>query len=206
MLLSSRDARDQHGSQGANLEEIAPGWLTLPAGLIIEISGRPDVGRNASAKLDEAGRSADDHATCIRLPEGMGGGGTACRWRVLVACDGSDLVSAVEARADPRREVRKRGARPEQVKGARIAFAPGQPTPYHLHPIPVVGVVTRGAFIFQIEGQPARTIKAGEPFFEPADTRIARFDNASADEPAEIVAFYLVDRPDRELIRIIGGN
>ncbi|WJR77839.1 cupin domain-containing protein [Bradyrhizobium sp. NP1] len=95
---------------------------------------------------------------------------------------------------------------PQQVKGARIAFAPGQPTPYHLHPIPVVGVVTKGAFIFQIEGQPARTIKAGDAFFEPADTRIARFDNASAGEPAEIVAFYLVDRPDRELIRIIGGN
>ncbi len=95
---------------------------------------------------------------------------------------------------------------PQVIKGARIAFAPSQPTPLHLHPSPVVGVVTKGAFIFQIEGQAPRTIRAGEPFFEPAGERIAKFDNLSADEPAEIVAFYLLDRPDRELIQLLGGN
>jgi quercetin dioxygenase-like cupin family protein len=31
---------------------------------------------------------------------------------------------------------------PRLVKGARVVFAPGQPTGAHLHPVSVVGVVT----------------------------------------------------------------
>src|ERR1700735_3104836 len=79
------------------------------------------------------------------------------------------------------------------VKGARIRFAPGQPTGLHRHPISTCGVVTKGSFVFQIEGGEEHRLKTGDVFFEPACVTIRRFDNASPSEPAEIVCFYLTD-------------
>jgi quercetin dioxygenase-like cupin family protein len=90
------------------------------------------------------------------------------------------------------------------VRGARIRFAPGQPTGLHRHPISVAGVVTAGSFIFKREGEPAKVIKTGEPFFEAAGVTTERFDNASETEPAELVAFYLADTKDRALIEMLG--
>jgi len=90
------------------------------------------------------------------------------------------------------------------VRGARIRFAPRQPTGLHRHPISVVGVVTAGSFIIKKEGEPEKVVKAGEPFFEAAGVTTERFDNASDTEPAEIVAFFLADTKDRPLIEMLG--
>jgi quercetin dioxygenase-like cupin family protein len=90
------------------------------------------------------------------------------------------------------------------VKGARIRFAPGQPTGLHRHPASVVGVVTEGTFRFQPEGSPERLLHRGDSFFEPAGHTIVHFDNVSADQPAEIVAFYLTDSDQRGLIEMLG--
>ena len=90
------------------------------------------------------------------------------------------------------------------VRGARIRFAPGQPTGFHRHPISVAGVVTAGSFIFKREGEPEKVIKTGDSFFEPAGVTTERFDNASGTEPAEIVAFYLTDSKERALIEMLG--
>ena len=90
------------------------------------------------------------------------------------------------------------------VRGARIRFAPRQPTGLHRHPISVVGVVTAGSSIIKKEGEPEKVVKAGEPFFEAAGVATERFDNASDTEPAEIVAFFLADTKDRPLIEMLG--
>ena len=90
------------------------------------------------------------------------------------------------------------------VRGARIRFAPRQPTGLHRHPISVAGVVTAGSFIFKREGEPEKIIKAGDSFFEPAGVTTERFDNASSTEPAELVAFFLTDTKDRPLIEMLG--
>jgi quercetin dioxygenase-like cupin family protein len=92
------------------------------------------------------------------------------------------------------------------VRGARIRFAPKQPTGLHRHPISVAGVVTAGSFIFKREGEPEKIIKTGDSFFEPAGVTTERFDNASSTEPAEIVAFYLTDSKDRPLIEMLGAK
>jgi len=89
------------------------------------------------------------------------------------------------------------------VHGARIQFAPGQPTGLHRHPVSVVGIVTEGSFIFQPEGEPARTIKVGDSFFEPAGRTILHFDNASHSRGATIVAYYLTDSKDTPLIQLL---
>ena len=90
------------------------------------------------------------------------------------------------------------------VRGARIRFAQRQTTGLHRHPISVAGVVTAGSFIIKREGEPEKVIKTGEPFFEAAGVATERFDNASATEPAEIVAFFLTDTKDRPLIEMLG--
>ncbi|MBV9511026.1 MAG: cupin domain-containing protein [Caulobacteraceae bacterium] len=93
------------------------------------------------------------------------------------------------------------------IKGARIRFAPGQPTGLHRHPMSTCGVVTQGRFLFQIEGEAsARELKMGEAFFEPAGRTILKFDNASETEPAEIVCFYLTDEPERPPIEMLEGG
>lgn len=90
------------------------------------------------------------------------------------------------------------------VRGARIKFAPRQPTTLHRHPISVAGVVTAGSFVFKREGEPEKIIKTGDAFFEPAGVTIEKFDNASSTEPGELVAFYLTDAKDRALIELLG--
>ena len=94
----------------------------------------------------------------------------------------------------------------KMVRGARVRFAPRQPTGLHRHPISVVGVVTAGSFIIKKEGEPEKVVKTGEPFFEAAGVTTERFDNASDTEPAEIVAFFLTDTKDRPLIEMLGAK
>jgi quercetin dioxygenase-like cupin family protein len=93
-----------------------------------------------------------------------------------------------------------------QVKGARIRFAPGQPTGLHCHPMSTVGVVTEGSFTFQVEGEDAKVLRQGDAFFEPAGRTILHFDNASATEHAEIVCFYLTDGEKRPPIEMLEGG
>lgn len=92
------------------------------------------------------------------------------------------------------------------VKGARIRFAPGQPTGLHRHPISTCGVVTKGSFILQIEGEAEQHLKVGDGFFEPACATILQFDNASQIEPAEIVCFYLTDAAETPAIEMLAGG
>jgi quercetin dioxygenase-like cupin family protein len=89
------------------------------------------------------------------------------------------------------------------VRGARIRFAPSQPSGLHRHPVSVAGVVTAGSFVFKREGEAEKIIKTGDAFFEPAGVITERFDNASSTEPAEIVAYYLTDSKDRPLIEYL---
>ncbi len=77
-----------------------------------------------------------------------------------------------------------------------------QSAPLHLHPCPVVEVVTAGAIAYQIEGATVRHLEVGDAFYEPADVRVARFDN-EGDTPARFAAFYLLGQGEHEPIRII---
>jgi quercetin dioxygenase-like cupin family protein len=92
------------------------------------------------------------------------------------------------------------------LKAARIRFAPGQPTGIHRHAMSTCGVVTAGTFVLEIDGEQPRKLHAGDAFFEPAGRTIRRFDNASAEEPAEIVAFFLTDDPQRPPIEMLDGG
>lgn len=83
-----------------------------------------------------------------------------------------------------------------------ITFSAHQRTSLHSHPCPVLGYIAEGAFLFQIEGEPEKLLPAGAAFFEPANTRITHFDNAT-DRPATFIAFYLLSAGDHELIEML---
>jgi quercetin dioxygenase-like cupin family protein len=89
----------------------------------------------------------------------------------------------------------------DRVEVQEIAFPAHQQSPLHLHPCPVIGLVTKGTIRFQIDGQPSQELHAGDAFFEPANTRILHFD--AIDGPATFVACYLLSQDDRELIVIL---
>jgi quercetin dioxygenase-like cupin family protein len=72
----------------------------------------------------------------------------------------------------------------------------------HLHPCAVVGYIAKGTAVFQIEGEPEQTLPTGSAFYEPADTVIADFGNASETDPMTFVAFYLLD-DEQELITML---
>ena len=95
----------------------------------------------------------------------------------------------------PRRKV-------SQVDIREIDFKPLQQTGYHLHPIPVTGYIVSGTVTFQVEGEPVKTLHAGDAFYEPANHPISHFDNASSTERLKFVAFYLTD-DDKALIQML---
>lgn len=89
-----------------------------------------------------------------------------------------------------------------RVEIKEVTMGPRQDAPLHLHPCPVLGVVTEGAVSYQVEGEPVRHLVMGDAFYEPADVRVARFDN-EGEKPAKFVAFYLLGTDEHELIRVL---
>lgn len=89
-----------------------------------------------------------------------------------------------------------------KIEIVEVTMGPKQKAPLHLHPCPVVGVVTDGVIAYQIEGEAVQYLHAGEAFYEPANVRVARFDN-EGETPAKFTAFYLLGQDEAELIRIL---
>jgi quercetin dioxygenase-like cupin family protein len=74
---------------------------------------------------------------------------------------------------------------PEQVTGRvqvrRITIPAGAETAPHTHNGPVFGAVVSGRAHVQVDGGEVTTVGPGEVFFEPAETRIDRFDGADGE-------------------------
>jgi quercetin dioxygenase-like cupin family protein len=83
-----------------------------------------------------------------------------------------------------------------------IHLQPGQQSGQHLHPCAVLGYIVNGAATLQIEGHALQQLPAGSAFYEPAETVIANFGNASDSEPMTFIAFYLLDG-EQELIQML---
>jgi quercetin dioxygenase-like cupin family protein len=90
-----------------------------------------------------------------------------------------------------------------QVPVVRLNFSPGQVTPRHVHPMPVIGYVLDGDFVVKIDGQPEMYFTAGQSIYEPANTVIERYDNASQSKSATLVAYYLAGAHQTTLIKLL---
>lgn len=115
--------------------------------------------------------------------------------------DGATIAAPVMRKAllktmlNPSKQVAK-------VDIQEVALSPKTSTPLHVHPCPTLGVITEGAITFQIEGQSAQHLNVGDAFYEPADSRIAQFNN-DGDAPAKFFVLYLLGENEHETVRIL---
>jgi len=71
-------------------------------------------------------------------------------------------------------------------------FVPGGAAGRHTHPGEELGYVMEGTLQLDVEGQPSRTLKAGETFFIPAGT-VHDGKNVGTG-PAKVLATYIVEK------------
>jgi quercetin dioxygenase-like cupin family protein len=79
-----------------------------------------------------------------------------------------------------------------EVVQAVVAIDPGVTAPRHSHPGEEIVYVLEGSLEYRLDGQPARTLKAGEVLFIPAGT-IHSARNVGAGNGAEL-ATYVVEK------------
>ena len=78
------------------------------------------------------------------------------------------------------------------VVQARVELEPGAVVGRHTHPGEEISVLLEGELTLEVDGQPARVVKAGEPIFIPAGT-IHAGRNASKAK-AVLLATYVVEK------------
>ncbi|MDF3933976.1 cupin domain-containing protein [Pseudomonas citronellolis] len=74
-----------------------------------------------------------------------------------------------------------------------VSYKPGQASVPHAHAGAVFAYVLEGAVVSQLEGQPPVTYKAGQSWFEAANTPHLVSRNASASKPAKLLVWLLLD-------------
>ncbi|PKW13121.1 cupin domain-containing protein [Saccharopolyspora spinosa] len=85
-----------------------------------------------------------------------------------------------------------------------VEFPPGDPgNPPHRHAGPAFGYVLEGEMVFELEGEPARVVRAGEAFWEPGGDVIHYQDgNNRADIPVRFTVTMLCE-PDQPMLTFV---
>jgi quercetin dioxygenase-like cupin family protein len=88
-----------------------------------------------------------------------------------------------------------------RVEVRRITIAPGHPGGLHVHNGPVFGSIETGSVVYQIEGESASVLNAGDVFYEPKGVRISRFD--ARDDGVTFLGYFLLDADEKPEIEFI---
>jgi quercetin dioxygenase-like cupin family protein len=89
----------------------------------------------------------------------------------------------------------------KSLKAVTVSYPPGAKSEAHHHAQSafIMAYVISGAIRSQVEGEPARVYHAGETWSEAPGAHHTISENASATEPAELLAVFLVDPGDLPL-------
>lgn len=89
----------------------------------------------------------------------------------------------------------------KSLVGVTVSYPPGAKSGAHHHAKSafIMAYVISGAIRSQVEGEPARTYHAGETWNESPGAHHTTSENASATEPAELLAVFLLDTGDGPL-------
>ena len=90
--------------------------------------------------------------------------------------------------------------RPTRATNLEVMFEPGAASAPHRHPGPVFGYVLEGELEFQIGDAPARQLKAGDTFYEPATVLHAVSRNPSDKVRTRVLAVILHPRHAEALV------
>ena len=81
-----------------------------------------------------------------------------------------------------------------RMTAVEVTYKPGEMDKPHRHPGFVFGYVVEGALNFGIDGGTPRTVHAGEMFYEPPGSVHRVSGNASATQPAKLLAMIFADK------------
>jgi quercetin dioxygenase-like cupin family protein len=81
----------------------------------------------------------------------------------------------------------------KRVTIVRVFYGPGGFTRSHRHAGSVTAYITKGEIRSQLGGGPLETFQVGQTFFEPPGSTHLVSANASATEPAELIAVFVAD-------------
>ena len=86
----------------------------------------------------------------------------------------------------------------KSLVGVTVSYPPGAKSGAHHHAKSafIMAYVISGAIRSQVEGEPARVYHAGETWNESPGAHHTISENASATEPAELLAVFLLDTGD----------
>ncbi len=89
----------------------------------------------------------------------------------------------------------------KSLEGVAVSYPPGARSGPHHHAKSafIIAYVISGAIRSQVEGEPARVYRAGETWSEAPGAHHTISENASATEPAELLAVFLLDTGDGPL-------
>lgn len=92
----------------------------------------------------------------------------------------------------------------KSLVAAVVNYPPGGKTPAHSHAKSafITAYVLSGAIRSQVDGGPVQVFRAGQSWTESPGARHSVSENASATEPASLLAIFVVDTAEKELTTI----
>ena len=90
----------------------------------------------------------------------------------------------------------------KSIRGVLVEYAPGASSDAHTHPPSAFNYATvlEGAIRSKVNDGPVTTYRAGESFSEFPGDRHGVSENASTTEPAKLLAVFVVDTDQTELV------
>jgi len=95
----------------------------------------------------------------------------------------------------------------KSIKGVLVEYGPGGSSPGHMHPKSafIYATVLEGEISSQVNDGPVKTYKAGESFSELPGDRHSVSANASQTNPAKLLAVFVLDTKETELVLPLGN-
>jgi quercetin dioxygenase-like cupin family protein len=90
----------------------------------------------------------------------------------------------------------------KSMKGVLVEYGPGDASPVHMHPKSafIYATVLEGAIRTSVNDGPVVTYRAGQNFSEMPGDRHSVDENASKTEPAKLLAVFVVDTDEKQLL------
>jgi quercetin dioxygenase-like cupin family protein len=90
----------------------------------------------------------------------------------------------------------------KSIRGVLVEYGPGGSNPAHTHPKSafIYATVLEGAINSQVNDGPVTTYRAGESWSEQPGDRHLVSANASDTEPARLLAVFVLDTTEKELV------
>jgi quercetin dioxygenase-like cupin family protein len=90
----------------------------------------------------------------------------------------------------------------KSLRAVLVEYEPGAGSPSHRHPSSafIYARVLEGAIRSKVNNEPERTYQAGESWTEKPGDHHQVSHNASNAEPAKLLAIFVVDTSDREIV------